>query len=80
MPQYRTEVLIPSDRYLCLQLPAHLPTGLATVTVRFESRALDAEPAEGVVELDPDRQDIEWWDEFSAGDERDNAERGGPLD
>ena len=31
--RYRTEIVVPPDRYVCLQLPAHFPEGRATVTV-----------------------------------------------
>jgi hypothetical protein len=59
--QYRTEVIIPPDRYVALQLPAHLPAGRALVTILVE----EPDPADDPdAETDPDRQDIEWWDEF----------------
>jgi hypothetical protein len=66
--QYRTEIVIPPDRYVCLQLPADLPEGHAIVTVLF-STPQSAEPAESP-ESDLDRQDIEWWEEFEDGRER----------
>jgi hypothetical protein len=63
VPRYRTEILIPSDHYICLQLPPHLPEGRATITVQIpgpeDHRADRPDP-----EPDPDRQDIEWWEEF----------------
>jgi hypothetical protein len=59
--RYRTEIVIPPDRYVGLQLPAHLPEGRAVVTILVENE--DDDPAYGS-ESDPDRQDIEWWDEF----------------
>ena len=31
--RYRTEILIPPDRYVCVQLPSYLPEGRAVVTV-----------------------------------------------
>ncbi len=60
--RYQTEVIVPPDRYLYLQLPPHLPEGRATVIVEIE----DPEPAEVGAHLDPDldQQDIEWWEEF----------------
>jgi hypothetical protein len=60
--QYRTEIVIPPDRYVCLQLPPDLPEGRAIVTVLFSTpqSAAPGEPPES----DLDRQDIEWWDEF----------------
>lgn len=60
--RYRTEIFIPTDRYLGLQLPASLPAGRAIVTVTVEEPDL----AEAAIwpETDPDQQDIEWWDEF----------------
>jgi hypothetical protein len=56
---YRTEIVIPPDRFVGLQLPAHLPEGRAVVTILVE----DPAPTDAA-ESDPDRQDIEWWDEF----------------
>ena len=65
MSRYQTEIVIPPDRYVCLQMPAHFPEGTATVTV------LAGEHDGGEVvpprEADPDRLDIEWWDEFDDG-------------
>jgi hypothetical protein len=63
---YRTEILIPPDRCVCLYLPERLPEGRATVTVLVHEP--DADPAAS--EVDPDRQDIEWWDEFEDDRER----------
>ena len=59
MRRYRTEILIPPDRTIILHLPAHLPEGRAMVIVQVEGDDRDAPH-----EADPDRQDIEWWDEF----------------
>jgi len=62
VPRYHTEIVIPPDRYVCLQMPANFPEGTATVTV-----LVGEHPGSGAVpprEADPDRQDIEWWDEF----------------
>jgi hypothetical protein len=60
--RYRTEIVIPADHYLGLQLPSSLPAGRAIVTVTVE----EPDPAELATwpESDPDQQDIEWWDEF----------------
>ncbi len=55
MPRYQTEIVVPPDRYVCLQMPADFPEGAATVLVL-------------VGEADPDRQEIEWWDEFEGED------------
>jgi hypothetical protein len=71
---YRTEFIVPPDRYLCLQLPPHLPEGKVTVTVTVESAP--ASPHEPVQFMkpdsgrdgDPDHQDIEWWEEFEQDD------------
>ena len=59
MLRYRTEIVVPADRYVCLQLPGHLPEGRATVTVQYHDPR--PEPRD---EADPDREDIEWWEEF----------------
>ena len=62
MPRYHTEIVIPPDRYVCLQMPEHFPEGRATITVLVdEPGAIEADPPR---EADPDRQDIEWWEEF----------------
>ncbi|GAC1463336.1 MAG: hypothetical protein NVSMB9_00690 [Isosphaeraceae bacterium] len=62
MQSYRTEIVIAADRYLCLQLPAHVPTGTARVTIEFTS---PSQVGKSPIETEePDREDIEWWDEF----------------
>lgn len=61
MRRYQTEVFIPADRALALQLPANVPPGRAVVTILVvEPEAAEAAGHEG----DLDRQDIEWWEEF----------------
>ncbi len=63
--RYQTEIYVPGDRYVCLQLPDYLPEGRALVTVTVT--VLSGELAEGEnFPPDPegDRNDIEWWDEF----------------
>jgi hypothetical protein len=67
VPRYRTEIVVAADRYVCLQLPPHFPEGVATVTVRFHGPP-DADRPDSAEELDPDREDIEWWEEFEEGD------------
>lgn len=70
MIRYRTEVVIPPDRFVGLQLPADLPEGRAVVTVVVEVVEPDEPgPPEDAI-LDPEGEDIEWWDEF--GDEADD--------
>ncbi len=59
MRRYRTQILIPPDRTVVMQLPANIPEGWATVTIQV----LEPHDAQHH-EADPDRQDIEWWDEF----------------
>ncbi len=59
MRRYRTEILIPPDRTVVVQLPASVPEGWATITVMAHDP-----PVADHSEADPDRQDIEWWDEF----------------
>jgi hypothetical protein len=66
--RYQTEIRIPPDRYVCLQLPAHLPEGRAIVTVLFQEPEA-TEPSD-LTAADPDRQDIEWWEEFENDHER----------
>jgi hypothetical protein len=68
VPEYRTEFIVPPDRYVCLQLPPHLPEGRATITVTVHAPAADGrdrreEPRDrGPGDLDD--PDIEWWEEF----------------
>jgi hypothetical protein len=71
MRRYQTEVIIPADRSLALQLPANLPPGRAVVTVEVvEPEAADA----GGQENELDRQDIEWWEEFEGAPEAADVE------
>jgi len=64
MRRYRTEIHIPADRAITLQLPAHLPEGRAILTVLVADEE-EATPSEGVPpELELEGQDIEWWEEF----------------
>lgn len=64
MRRYCTQILIPPDRTVVMQLPANIPEGWAIVTIQIqESHALENH------EADPDRQDIEWWDEFDDEEE-----------
>ena len=62
---YRTEIVIAPDRYVCLQLPDFIPAGRAVVTVRV---TVPDDPTEGKnpdePSLDDRAQDVEWWDEF----------------
>lgn len=67
MQHYRTEVIIPADRSLCLQLPDSFPAGRATVTVLVQEP--DSELLSPDSDLDDDRLDIEWWEEFEEGRE-----------
>jgi len=60
--RYRTEISIPPDRYVCVQLPSYLPEGRAQITITFDKS--DVSERDWPSEADPDRQDIEWWDEF----------------
>jgi hypothetical protein len=71
--RYRTEIVIPPDRYLGLQLPSSLPLGRAIVTVTVE----ETDPAEPAAwpDTDPDQQDIEWWDEFEDAEFDETVER-----
>jgi hypothetical protein len=68
VPEYRTEFVVPPDRYICIQLPPDLPEGRATITVTVHAPApVDpAAPSDRGDEpsRDLDHQDIEWWEEF----------------
>jgi hypothetical protein len=59
--RYSTEIVIPADRFVALQLPDDLPEGPAVLSISVQ------EPEDGDGrndDADPDRQDIEWWEEF----------------
>ena len=63
--QYRTEIHVADDGYVCLQLPDFVPRGRATVTVTFaepEDRGEDRDPRRFDDGDDDDRDDIEWWE------------------
>jgi hypothetical protein len=59
--RYRTEIVIAADRAVSLQLPLAFPEGRAVVVVEVE---LPDQSESGAADFDPDRQDIEWWEEF----------------
>ncbi|MDR3634802.1 MAG: hypothetical protein P4L84_13440 [Isosphaeraceae bacterium] len=67
MTRYQTEIVVPADRYVALQLPPDLPEGRATVTVVVHS-ATDFPGS--VQDEDDESQDIEWWEEFEDDYER----------
>lgn len=60
MIRYRTEVIVPDDRYIHLKLPADAPSGRAYVVVEFDS---PGKPDDRHERLD---REIEWWDEFDS--------------
>lgn len=60
MRRYSTEIHIPADRRVTLQLPDDLPEGRAFVIVQVAESAGDTWAPHD----DEDRHDIEWWDEF----------------
>lgn len=66
MPRYHTEIVVPDDRYVFLQLPDNFPVGRARVTVAFleSGSPLPAEDVASVENPDRDVDDVEWWDEF----------------
>lgn len=61
MRRYSTQIVIPSDRLIVIQVPESVPEGPAVVTIQ----APDDEP-DGPVASEPedDLRDIEWWEEF----------------
>lgn len=67
MDRYQTEIVVPADRFIALQLPADLPEGRATVTVTVHP--IDAPDASNPDE-DVESEDIEWWEEFEDDYER----------
>src|SRR5260221_13611525 len=60
--RYRTEIFVPNDRYVCLQLPDYLPEGKAVVIIQFEDPD-KPDPAPGAVDDSGRHDDIEWWEE-----------------
>ncbi|WP_435016652.1 hypothetical protein TA3x_004225 [Tundrisphaera sp. TA3] len=56
---YRTEIHVADDGYICLQLPDFVPRGKAMVTVTFVEAD---EPDDRHADFDDDRDDIEWWE------------------
>jgi hypothetical protein len=70
--RYRTEIVIPPDRHIGLQLPSHLPEGRAIVIIQVEEP--DEADAAYSPDSDPDQQDIEWWDEFEDAEFEDSSE------
>jgi hypothetical protein len=72
--RYRTEIVVPADRFLSLQLPPGFPEGPAAVTVHVHLEPADPEagrPDDAAPDDDPDHEDIEWWDEFEDDPEPD---------
>lgn len=66
MIRYQTEIVVPPDRYVALQLPPDLPEGRAVVTVVVQT-VLEPECA---IEEDVESEDMEWWEEFEDDYER----------
>lgn len=74
MTRYQTEIIVAGDRYVWLKLPDEAPLGRASVSIFFQGAPEDQAPSisgarpEGIPELrvpaEPDRDDIEWWEEF----------------
>lgn len=72
MRRYRTEIVIPPDRYVGVQLPTHLPEGRAVITI--EVQEADTAVSTAWTESDPDHQDIEWWEEFDGPESDDRSD------
>ncbi|WP_422926038.1 hypothetical protein [Singulisphaera sp. PoT] len=68
MQHYRTEVVIPADRYIYVQLPERFREGRAIVTVHIQEDDSYLDPHD--VDMDDDHLDIEWWEEFEGDRER----------
>lgn len=62
MHRYRTEIEVPEDRFVSLQLPPDLPVGRAIVTVSVEAPGT---AGDGPVPT-PRDDDFEWWEEFES--------------
>jgi hypothetical protein len=60
--RYQTEIHVSPDRYVCLQLPTFFPEGRARVTVTFDRE--DGLDSESPALDEPDREDVEWWEEL----------------
>lgn len=64
LTRYKTEIVIPDDRFIAIQLPDALPRGRAVVIVECEDPLLLSASDENGDESDLDGNDIEWWDDF----------------
>jgi hypothetical protein len=66
--RYQTEIVIPADRTIVLQLPDDMPEGNATLVVSIgETEDHDRSPErdDDLSDLlDVQDEDIEWWEEF----------------
>lgn len=62
MRRYSTEVFVPADRHVVVQLPDGMPEGRAIIVVQTLEARDDADGP--FLDEDDDRDDIEWWDEF----------------
>lgn len=79
MFRYRTEIIVPEDRYVWLKLPDDAPLGPAVVSVLFQDAESDrrrvptnsTDDSDPVTAEEPDHDDIEWWEEFEEDAERD---------
>lgn len=65
--QYRTEIHVAADRYVCLQLPDYIPPGRATVVVNVVAAA--EHPEDDPRAAEDNAGEVEWWDEFDAEDD-----------
>jgi len=62
---YRTEIVIPADRYICIQLPPDFPEGIALVGFRTPD---DDAPGDPTGHREDDGRDIEWWEPGAVDD------------
>lgn len=61
MRRYSTQIVIPNDRLVVIQVPESVPEGAALLTILAPETEPDGNGAE---ESEDDLRDIEWWEEF----------------
>lgn len=61
MRRYSTQIVIPADRLIVIQVPESVPEGPAVLTIQAPE---DEPDGPGQEDSEDDLRDIEWWEEF----------------